>query len=41
MSKKIYKKPERAPSHAGKILKSGFIDQYELRIEAVAELLGV
>jgi len=41
MSKKIYKKPERIPSHAGRILKSGFIDQYELRIETVAELLGI
>ncbi len=41
MSKKIYKKPERTPSHAGRILKSGFIDQYELRIETVAELLGI
>ncbi|MFV1984797.1 MAG: HigA family addiction module antitoxin [Thiohalomonadales bacterium] len=41
MSKKVYKKPERAPSHAGRILKSGFIDQYDLRIETVAELLGI
>lgn len=41
MSKKIYKKPGRTPSHAGRILKSGFIDQYELRIETVAELLGI
>ena len=41
MSKKNYRKKERAPSHAGRILKSGFIDQYELRIETVAELLGI
>lgn len=41
MSKKTYIKPERTPSHAGRILKSGFIDQYELRIETVAELLGI
>ncbi len=41
MSKKVYKKPERTPSHAGRILKSGFIDQYDLRIETVAELLGI
>ncbi|VAW62312.1 hypothetical protein MNBD_GAMMA10-405 [hydrothermal vent metagenome] len=41
MSKKIYTKPERVPSHAGRVLKSGFIDQYELRIETVAELLGI
>ncbi len=41
MSKKTYTKPERIPSHAGRILKSGFIDQYELRIETVAELLGI
>jgi len=41
MSNKTYKKIERAPSHAGRILKSGFIDQYNLNIETVAELLGV
>jgi len=41
MSKKIYKKLERKPSHAGRILKSGFIDEYNLRIETVAGLLGI
>ncbi len=41
MSNKTYKKVERTPSHAGRILKSGFIDQYGLRIETVARLLGV
>jgi len=41
MSKKVYKKVERKPSHAGRILKSGFIDEYNLRIETVAELLGM
>lgn len=38
---KIYKKPEVAPSHAGSILKSGFIEQYELNIQTVADLLGL
>jgi len=41
MSKKTYKKKECAPSHAGRILKSGFIEQYKLRIETVAGLLGI
>jgi len=41
MNEKIYKKPECMPSHAGRILKSGFIDEYNLRIETVAELLGI
>lgn len=41
MSKKVYKKIERKPSHAGRILKSGFIDEHNLRIETVAELLGM
>ncbi len=41
MAKKIYKKIERTPSHAGEILKSGFIDQYELSIVTVSDLLGI
>lgn len=41
MNSKIYPKRERIPSHAGRILKSGFIDQYGLRIETVAGLLGI
>ncbi len=41
MSKKIYKNKEIAPSHAGEILKSGFIEQYDLNIEMVANLLGL
>jgi addiction module HigA family antidote len=41
MMKKIYKKIERTPSHAGEILKSGFIDQYELSIVTVSDLLGI
>ena len=41
MSQKNYKKVERKPSHAGRILKSGFIDEHSLNIETVAELLGI
>lgn len=41
MSKKKYKKRETAPSHAGSILKSGFIEQHNLNIEVVADLLGL
>jgi len=41
MTKKIYKKIERRPSHAGRILKSGLIDEYNLPIGTVAELLGI
>ena len=41
MTKKVYKKIERTPSHAGEILKSGFIDQYDLPISTVSELLGI
>ena len=41
MSNKVYKKVERTPSHAGRILKSGFIDEYGLRVETVARLLGI
>ena len=41
MNDKNYKKVERAPSHAGRILKSGFIDEYGLRIDTVARLLGI
>ena len=41
MSQKIYKKVQRKPSHAGQILKSGFIEQYNLGIGTVAELLGM
>lgn len=41
MVKKVYKKIARTPSHAGEVLKSGFIDQYELSIVTVSELLGM
>ncbi len=41
MSEKIYRKVEREPSHAGRILKSGFLDTHGLRIETVAALLGI
>lgn len=41
MAKKQYRKLEREPSHAGRILKSGFLDVYELRVETVAGLLGM
>jgi addiction module HigA family antidote len=41
MVKKVYKKTERKPSHPGEILKSGFIEQFGLRIETVAALLGI
>ena len=41
MAKKIYRKKDCAPSHPGSILKSGFIEEYELRIETVANLLGM
>ena len=41
MSTKVYKKKEIAPSHAGSILKSGFIEQHNLNIEMVADLLGL
>ena len=41
MTKKVYKKVERKPSHAGEILKTGFIEQYELQVETVADLLGI
>ena len=41
MSEKVYRKVEREPSHAGRILKSGFLDVYGLRIETVAGLLGI
>lgn len=41
MSKKVYRKINRKPSHAGRILKTGFIDTHQLRIETVADLLGV
>ncbi len=41
MSEKVYRKVEREPSHAGRILKSGFLDVYGLRIETVANLLGI
>jgi antitoxin HigA-1 len=40
MKKKTYKKPH-APSHAGQILKSGFIEQYSLPVATVADLLGI
>lgn len=41
MSKKNYKAVNRKPSHAGEILKHGFIEQYDLPIKMVAELLGI
>ena len=41
MAKKIYRKKDCAPSHPGNILKSGFIEEYGLRIETVASLLGI
>lgn len=41
MTAKTYKKVERKPSHAGRILKSGFIDEYNLDITTVAKLLGI
>ncbi|MGR3319532.1 MAG: HigA family addiction module antitoxin [Candidatus Anammoxibacter sp.] len=41
MNRKVYKKKQRIPSHAGRILKSGFIDQYGLRMRTVANLLGI
>ncbi len=41
MDRKVYRKTERMPSHAGKILKSGFIDEHGLRMETVASLLGI
>jgi len=41
MVKKIYKEIERKPSHAGRILKYGFIDEHNLRIETIASLLGI
>ncbi len=41
MTKKIYRKKGYTPSHPGRILKSGFIEEYRLRIETVANLLGI
>ena len=41
MTKKVYRKKDCAPSHPGNILKSGFIEEYGLRIETVASLLGI
>ena len=41
MNKKVYETIERKPSHAGEILRTGFIEQYDLTIETVAELLGI
>ncbi len=41
MRQKLYRKKETAPSHAGSILKSGFIEQHNLNIEVVADLLGL
>ncbi len=41
MAKKVYRKLERPPCHPGKILKSGFIDDRDLRIEDVATMLGM
>lgn len=41
MSKKNYKAVNRKPSHAGEILRHGFIEQHDLSIETVAQLLGI
>lgn len=41
MSKKNYKALNRKPSHAGEILRHGFIEQHGLSIETVAQLLGI
>jgi addiction module HigA family antidote len=41
MAGKKYTPLNRPPSHAGEILKSGFIDQYELSMVTVSDLLGV
>ena len=41
MTEKIYRKKNCAPSHPGQILKSGFIQEYGLRVETVANLLGI
>ena len=41
MKKKIYRKKECLPSYAGQILKSGFIEEYNLSISTVADLLGM
>jgi addiction module HigA family antidote len=41
MNRKVYRKKDRIPSHAGRILKSGFIEQHGLRMETVASLLGL
>lgn len=41
MNRKVYRKKDHIPSHAGRILKSGFIEQHGLRMETVASLLGL
>ena len=41
MTKKVYKKIARTPSHAGRILKSGFMEEHDLRVETIAGLLGI
>lgn len=41
MSKKNYKAVKRQPSHAGDVLRYGFIEQHDLQIETVAQLLGM
>ena len=40
-TQKVYKKVTRPPSHAGRILKSGFMEVHGLRVETVADLLGI
>ena len=41
MTDKLYTKPTVAPSHPGSILRSGFVDQYNIRVETVAAMLGL
>lgn len=39
--KKVIRERKRPPSSPGEILRSGFIESYDIRIETVAALLGV
>ncbi len=41
MVDKQYTQTKVSPSHPGSILRSGFIDEYDLPIETVASLLGI
>ena len=38
---KDYIKPDIPPSHAGHILRTGFIEQHGLRIDTVASIMGI